>query len=821
VENETTVANAAANPRFAVCGDGVDKFYYIDNAASNNFLRVNSDSSFTTLTGPGARIPNTVVTIDIAAKSSGVVAFTWDANPGGTNQIFWTYWNGSAFSAAHTVNTNAAGNRTGPTCISASPTANTWAIGFRDVAATQYKVGRFLDSTGAWNASAQTVVASTGTPTKAACATDGTTLYLVATDSLDTGGGDFVWITRYNDSSSTGNAQTTYGYELESGLGLSGGKTFYVLVRKEYIEGTAGIYTSAPLDQAVIVCGKQIQGFVGTGTHFHSQQQQSPCGIFVDSSVMYFLLSRLDTYDPTTLRGLASFSVLSASFSALPVFEQFSLNATLTNASCVSVLCAGGSGATYGFDQQEPKRLGSMAPPSSVFAAPSTTGGSMSDGTYLYTLIYESMSSSGDIIRSAPCTPLSVTLSGATPNGSVTIAWYGYSGTGRALLYRTAAGGSVFYLIAESIGTFGDGSIGSVLDTRSDVNISTLPELYTTGGILDNGTAPLATAFGMARNRLWAGSAEFPDRVYFTKKFASNEIPVWNEVLYLTVPAAGGAMVAIAEMDGKVILFRESAIYATFGEGPDNLGFGEFAEPQVVSRSVGCRDARSVVLTDAGLMFKSHEGIYLLTRGLGIQYAGSAVEAFNASVCSGAENLVDRHQIWLSHTDGSTLVFDEFHGIWSVWTGQPTKAFMVLASNMPAFIRSSDGWYLVESASAYSDAGTAYEPLLESGWMSLADVQGFQRMRKLTVTGSVSDTLEIKLWADFETTEFETVSVVSATVGTPYQFQIKPQRQKVEALKFRIRIPSLTASARFSAFGVEAGLKTGSMKVATSKRVGG
>jgi hypothetical protein len=82
-------------------------------------------------------------------------------------------------------------------------------------------------------------------------------------------------------------------------------------------------------------------------------------------------------------------------------------------------------------------------------------------------------------------------------------------------------------------------------------------------------------------------------------------------------------------------------------------------------------------------------------------------------------------------------------------------------------------------------------------------------------------TLTARVYHDFSPSLSETFTVVSATVGSPYQWEIRPARQKCEAFQLEIESADLTAKTSLSAFGIEAGAKKGTNRIAMSKRVQG
>jgi hypothetical protein len=385
----------------------------------------------------------------------------------------------------------------------------------------------------------------------------------------------------------------------------------------------------------------------------------------------------------------------------------------------------------------------------------------------------------------------------------------------RINVYRTKSSGSVYYLL-DSIslreGTYTDNAIDSSLDDN--------PVYYAQGGVLEASIPPPAKTFGIARNRIFSVSAEEKDTIYYSTIITPDNMPRFNEVLRFEVSALGGEITGIGELDDKILIFKKYAVYAIFGDGPDEIGGGGYTSPQLISNGIGCISQRSIVSTPDGVMFQSSDGIKICDRGLNVSDVGAKVADYESGlVITGALSLVDRDQVWFFTRTGRTLAWDRYHQIWYTFTGQDTNA-PVLYRGTPYFVRLSDGHLLREDATKYQDNVTSFSLYLESGWITLAGIQGFQRMRKFSWSGALANNASIVMYSDFSTIAEETITVNATTVGG-VQWEIKPKVQKCEAKKFKITVANITGKTSFSAFGIEAGAKRGSFKKATSQRSGG
>jgi len=452
------------------------------------------------------------------------------------------------------------------------------------------------------------------------------------------------------------------------------------------------------------------------------------------------------------------------------------------------------------------------APNAPIFYTAAGTGGNLSSGAYQWVLVYELEDGSGKYVYSAISTPMLKTAANQDIINIITYWHDNIESKYRVVLYRTKVNGTVFYRhseIADNLTVFAD----SKADTELFI------PLYNTGGIVESAPAHIAKSISVVKNRIWIVSGEEDNTIFFSIKI-DGIIPSFNDIFVVKLPGIGNGATAVAEMDDKVILFKQNAVYATFGEGPDNLGQGSpFADPQLISTSMGCKNDRSIVLDDAGLMFMSNEGIYVLSRGLQMQYLGDRVEDYNGKTVTGALNLVDRHQVWFLCAEGEILVWDSYFQQWYVFTGLPSQASCLL-EKIPYIAKSTVNKILKESQVLYTDDSVVYVPKLVTGWINLASLQGFQRVRKVDFLGKCDKTATVKLYQDFEeTTETETFTIASATAGTPYQFEIKPRVQRCESIKIELSFASASSNLWINGMSVEAGMTPGTYRYSRTKRI--
>lgn len=249
-------------------------------------------------------------------------------------------------------------------------------------------------------------------------------------------------------------------------------------------------------------------------------------------------------------------------------------------------------------------------------------GGALTAGsTYSYTAVFES--EVGTVTeRSAPAVPVVVVL-GA--NTKITTRWttmeLGARHQVTCKVYRSAANGSVFYLVNKFDATPGNGALGyfDFVDTFADSDIIQNETLYiNVGQELAASNVPACTFANVGGNRLWCGGRFTGNIVQASKRFQPHLAPEFadDDAFRVTLPAdcTGGAW-----CDSQV-LFTQEGIYIVNGDGPDGAGEGFFTTSRLPF-NIGCIDWRSVVVCDLGVMFQSPRGLYLLPRGFGTPVA--------------------------------------------------------------------------------------------------------------------------------------------------------------------------------------------------------
>lgn len=492
-------------------------------------------------------------------------------------------------------------------------------------------------------------------------------------------------------------------------------------------------------------------------------------------------------------------------------------------------------GSTIEIDHRAPHENGFMLNPFAAAAQNTGVGNpNVASKTINYMVVYEYLDSFGQITRSSPSNQASVTTNANA--ASVAVSFRGipfslknsttFAGVSRApvaAIYRAV--GSVFYRLTEVIISDNQGADYSYNDSAADSSLTNNEQIYTTGGILGNDPAPVAGNNFSGGNRLFLVDLEEKDEVAYSKKQLHGESVAFSDFFRIRISSGTFAdktpLNSGGYMDGKVVLFRKKSIYIVSGDGPNETGNADgFSEPESIASDVGCINPRSVLLTPAGLMFKSEKGIYILTRGLSVEYIGKEVEDFNsqnivASVLVGSANEAR------FYTDaGNCLVYNFLTGAWSDSISQ-TSVDADLWNDMPVQIIS--GEIHQEQDGVFTDDAAYTSLRIKTAWIKLSGIQDFGRIWRLWILGKFKSahTLVVKARYDYNDDYVETFTINPSASDSQYQYSCHLRKQKCESVQFEIYDEDQSGtgeSFELTGLTLEVGVRKGAMKLPASRK---
>lgn len=495
-----------------------------------------------------------------------------------------------------------------------------------------------------------------------------------------------------------------------------------------------------------------------------------------------------------------------------------------------------------GFDGNSFSELGFLSYPFADNIAQSG-GAGLAAGTYQYAIAYKYKDINGNVYFSAPYTndsALSIVLAG--PN-RVTFNIHPYCPSKKyegvtAEVYRKSLTDTVY----KKVGSL-EVDLNSASPTLYTDELSVNAEnetLYTTGGILENDPSPVANIFWTHQNRVFCVDEENPTRIYFSKANLVGEGIHFSSFLYLTADESpNGSYQRVtggASLDDKLIIFKSDSIYASYGDGPNNLGVGTFALPRLISPDVGCRDARSIVNTSEGIMFMSKKGIYLLTRSLEAVYIGADVEAYNSEEITSALLYPTINQVRFTTRAGVCLAYSYYYKQWAWFTNYQSQHAVIYNGKL-SHLKSTG--YVRSETTGFLDIATAITQKLAISWLKASGIENVQRVYRIQFIGDYKSAhkVSVNLYFDYEEYVWDNVTVTPLSSGYntitkpaindvynganngTYEYEIQVSRQKCEA--FKVELSDFDHSGEsFSLTGMSlvVGIKKGLNKLSGNKQ---
>jgi len=495
--------------------------------------------------------------------------------------------------------------------------------------------------------------------------------------------------------------------------------------------------------------------------------------------------------------------------------------------------------------------------PEYIDGAQRTTGGSIAAGTYLYAFLYEWFDQYGQRHQSAPSVIFGLTTTGTTSSTGFVVEVpritqrKGAIQQARVIMYRSLVGGTIFfrvtpqksatdYTITNHTQTF--------LDTALDATISSNEVLYTSTGEVENIAPPACSLITTNKNRGFIVSSEDPTAIFYSKINGIGPNAVgFSDFFVKRVDQVPGDIRAIETMDDKIIQFKKNNMLFFAGDGPLNTGEQDtYSEVQLIASDDGTNEPTSVGASAEGIYFKAeNKGIMRLNRNLQTEYVGSDVEGFRGVKILSTDLLARPYEIRFITEDGQALVYDTQQKQWGVYNNH--NAVDSAVWNGSYIYLKENGTILKESSALSKDGNLSIPLTIETAWIKLSSIEGFQRVKSLMILGEYFSAHELKVSFAYDYQPYYADSVVwdptevldseiygdaldlygdgiyGGTDDAVYQVRVHVPNQKCQSIKMKIEDISsgdLGRSMSITGLQLECKMKKGVFKLRQEKTAG-
>jgi hypothetical protein len=514
----------------------------------------------------------------------------------------------------------------------------------------------------------------------------------------------------------------------------------------------------------------------------------------------------------------------------------------LSQVSAGALLFSGGYLAQY--DGVRVRQCGVfLAPDITEIGTQAVGGGKTGGGTYSVVAVYTHMDALGRKHRSPISSPQSITLGAGNHSFkiNVTAPRVGVDvANAQVEIYCTTNGGTIYFLetaVAPQAPLPHEyAAIGLSL---ADTAISANAPIYISGNVADDFAVDAPIGLAATPTRVLVSSGSRSDAIQPSKEILTGVGLGFYQDVFEPIRQLGDVIRAIAFLAGRMFALKTRSLFVSGGDGPDLTGANDtIGVFEAFSLEVGVLDPASAVVTTFGIVFRSARGFYMLGRDGGLDYIGADVEdALSGSTVIDAAYCEDaREARFLLNGGLSALVltfYETRDGIARKWStdlyNSPVTAIASIGSSFVG-AHTSLGFLTQSPHVGDSFTGTPLFPVVfETGWLSLAGVQGFARWYRIFILGQTlagfdpTEQIYVDIAYDYVDTyaETRTDTYANATFdGSQFQLEVRTKRHKAQAMKLRIRNGNADTRCTFALSGIaiQAGMRT-APEIAAQKRI--
>jgi hypothetical protein len=437
-----------------------------------------------------------------------------------------------------------------------------------------------------------------------------------------------------------------------------------------------------------------------------------------------------------------------------------------------------------------------------IVASASGGTGDVLTGTYLFAAVISWRDGSGYVHRSPPSEIITVSPVGAAIRLWVTVpVTYenrATQGPYTVTIYASQASGTVLYAqsTAETVAS-STAYWHAFLTVFDPIQNALTPALYSDGSATQIKIPFAPNAARDAKvigDRLWLLDAE-RNRAYYSQPLSTEALagvfPAMNPTQYVYFPAAAGTVVALENWKEAPLFFSSTGVWTVDGEGPDALNNPPFfAQPRQLS-DLPCTDGDSVVLTPAGVMFRSGNRFAVAGDAFGV------LDDVSASVdVSGVVVFRDQHEVVVILVDGTALVYNFLKKAWTTWDANAFSSSGAISAAV------QDPWtgkalYFSDSATALfsmdpTTTSTTAQMSISTGWVIPGNPQEDVTLQNwiLRAAHGGSHGVDLTIATDYQanqpTKSYSTADITGATTNSRYDLNAEPRDMPARAVKLTI-----------------------------------
>lgn len=299
---------------------------------------------------------------------------------------------------------------------------------------------------------------------------------------------------------------------------------------------------------------------------------------------------------------------------------------------------------------------------------------------------------------------------------------------------------------------------------------ASLKSLYTEGNISGYVSPPPSKITAVWDERQWYVDEEHSNkRLYYSNRMQVGLATSFASELYVDI-LSKHSISGLAAMGRHFVVFTEGETFVLAGTGYSSNISGQNYSVNQINTQIGCKSYQSVLEIPNGIMFESQTGIQALNENLTFGRVGEAVRRYTdkhpvtATTFSQAMNEARFYR----GDNIETLIFNVKFQKWSIdsYSGNDAARISFPYVTRDIITKTIDA-ALIEDQGVYLDGAAGYYLSMETGWLSFANLEGFQRIFRVFVTAQkyADHSLWMKVAYDYDNTWYNTDHIALTTTN--------------------------------------------------------